>query len=65
MINQHVESSCTFLLLNKLHAAGQGAKLLLSVGSRHSKPMSFVKRKMHKAQFDIELTLSRRFQLAQ
>lgn len=50
-----------------LHAAHQRAKQVLSSGHQalYSKPAGFVKRQVHKAQFDIEPVLSGRFHLVQ
>lgn len=58
---------CSYAAENFLYAADQRAKQLLSseLQALYSKPTRFMKRKMQKVQFDIELTLSGRFQLVQ
>lgn len=50
-----------------LHAADQRAKQVLSKGYQalYSEPAGFMKRQVHKVQFDIELILSGRFRLVQ
>lgn len=70
MMRQHallVGSFCTPTLQHFPRAAEQRAEQLLSSGLQalYSETTGFVKRKMHKVQFDIEPPLSGRFQLLQ